>query len=70
MIDLQNAAARGQMAFNNDLGREHEKLVSGRKAKSKHQSKGLGAFHQLPPELQRTAIITVIENTKEHKRVF
>ena len=69
-VDLQNAVTRGQSASNNDWGRDHKALVSGKRAKGKPRSRGLGWFHQLAPELQQTAITTSVKNTKEHKCVF
>ena len=66
-VDLQNCAARGQSEGNNDFGREVESYVKGRKAFKERETRGIGGFHLLPPELQHTAIVTSKWNTKQHK---
>ena len=51
-IRLDHSAAEGQTRENNDFGRRHHLLVTGRKAKggTSREAK-LGGFHALPVEL-------------------
>ena len=51
----------GQTRANNDFGRQHLSLVSGRASKV-NADKELGTFHSLPPELQRMAILVAKVN--------
>lgn len=69
-IRLDHCAAEGQTRSNNDLGRDHLSLVTGRKPKLDRNSKGIGTFHKLPQELQRTAILSAQENAGDNKRRF
>ena len=69
-IRLYHCAAEGQTRANNDFGRNHVSLVSGRKAKHGHKTKAVGTFHLLPPELQRTALIASKENATDNRRRF
>ena len=65
-IDLQHMAARGQSETNNDFGREVELMVGGRTAKKEKTTRGVGGSHLLPPELQRTAILSSKYHLKDH----
>ena len=67
IIYLQHCAAHGQSESNNDFGREIELLVHGRKSFMEKITRGMGGFHLLPPELQRTALLTAKWNRKFHR---
>ena len=69
-IRLDHCAAEGQTRANNDFGRGHVALVSGRKSHHEHDSISIGTYHMLPPELQRTAIIAAKENAGENRQKF
>lgn len=66
-IDLQNAAAAPQARRNNDFGREIDLYIQGRKAIKKKKGRGVGNYHVLPYELQRTAMFTSKWQTNSHK---
>ena len=68
-IRLDHCAAEGQTRANNDFGRQHLSLVSGRASKV-NADKELGTFHSLPPELQRTAILVAKENASNNRQRF
>ena len=68
-IDLQHMAARGQTEDNNDFGRELR--VGGRKSViHEKESRGLGGYHQLMQELQRTLILSAKWNLRAHRDLF
>ena len=69
-IYLQHCAARGQSESNNNFGQEIELLVHGRKAFKEKIARDVGGFHLLPPELQRTAVLTDKWNQKSHRYGF
>ena len=68
-IRLDHCAAEGQTRANNDFGRQHLSLVSGRASKV-NADKELGTFHSLPPELQRTAMLVAKENASNNRQRF
>ena len=49
-MHLDHAAGEGQIKLNNDVGRGHEALVSGKEAKSGLIEREYGTFHSLPIE--------------------
>lgn len=55
-IRLDSVTAEGQTRMNNDFGRGHEALVTGKSAKSGELKQSLGTFHVLPVELQTSLI--------------
>ena len=57
-IDLQHCTACSQSESNNGFGQEIELLVHGRKAFREKITGGMGRFHLLPPESQRTEVLT------------
>ena len=69
-IDLQNFAALCQSESKNIIGQEIELLVHGRKVFKENITRGVGGFHLLPPELQRTAVLTDKCNWKSHRCDF
>ena len=69
-IDLQRCAARGQSESNNHFRQDIELLVHGRKAFKKKIKRGVGGFHLLPPEFQRTAVLTDNWNQNYHRYDF
>ena len=69
-IYLQHCAARDQSESNNDFERDIELLVHGRKAFKENITRGMGGFHLLPPDLQRTVVLTVKWNRKSHRYDF
>ena len=69
-IRLDHCAAEGQTRANNDFGRQHLSLVSGRQAGNNVNDKPMGTFHLLPPELQKTAIMASKENAKSNRKNF
>jgi hypothetical protein len=56
-VGLDGAAGQGQARYNNDMGRAHEYMVTGRKGK-KESNAVIGLFHQLPEELTDSLIVT------------
>ena len=69
-IDLHHCAARGHSESNNDFGQKIELLVHGRKAFMEKITRGMGGFHLLHPEFQRTALLTDKWNRKSHRHEF
>ena len=71
-ISLEHFAAPGQSRVNNDSGRSHKLLVSGRKRDPKSIGEGgafkIGSKIDLPPELQETLIIHAKEYALVHKK--
>jgi hypothetical protein len=55
-IRLDSAAGEGQTRANNDFGRGHEALGTGRVGHSGKMERVYGAFHSLPKELQESII--------------
>jgi hypothetical protein len=49
-VGLDGAAGQGQARHNNDMGRAHEYMVTGRKGKDKPNAV-IGLLHQLPENL-------------------
>ena len=71
-VGLDGAAGQGQARFNNDMGRAHEYMVTGRKVKNKPDAPSavLGLFHQLPDELTDSLIVTGRQNAIATQRDF
>ena len=71
-ISHEHYAAPGQSRVNNDSGRAHTLLVSGRKRDPKTIGEGgvfqMGSKFDLPPELQETLIIHAKEFAPVHKK--
>ena len=57
-VGLDGAAGQGQARYNNDFGRAHESMVSGRRCKEQGPDAMIGLFHQLPEELTDSQIVT------------
>ena len=59
-VGLDGAAGQGQARYNNDMGRAHEYMVTGRKVKNKPDAPNtvLGLFHRLPEELTDPLMVT------------
>ena len=59
-VGLDGAAGQGQARYNNDMGRAHEYMVTGKKVKNKPDAPNavIGLFHQLPEELTNSLIVT------------
>ena len=59
-VGLDGAAGQGQARYNNDMGRAHEYMVTGRKSAKKPETPHavIGLFHQLPEELTDSLIVT------------
>ena len=69
-IDLQHMAARGQTQDNNDFGREVELIVGGRRAKKEKETRGIGGYHLMVAELQRTLILSAKYWKKDYREAF
>ena len=69
-IRLDHCASEGQTCSNNDFGRRHTLLVTGRKWKNGNVDKPIGGFHLHPEDLKRTAVLTSKENANVNKRWF
>ncbi len=70
-VGLDGAAGQGQARFNNDMGRAHEYMVTGRKRKGKGEDNPvIGLFHQLPEELTNSLIVTGRRHAKATRRDF
>ena len=72
LVGLDGAAGQGQARVNNDRGRAHEYMVTGRKVKNKPDAPSavLGLFHQLPDELTDSLIVTGRQNAIATQRDF
>jgi hypothetical protein len=68
-VGLDGAAGQGQARYNNDMGRAHEYMVTGREGKGK-DNPVLGLFHQLPEELTDSLIVTGKRHAKATRRDF
>ncbi len=70
MISLDRSVAEGQTRMNNDFGRGHEALVSGRKAKETiDRAELMGKYHKLPDELKQSIVAAAKAHGAEmHKR--
>ena len=69
-IDLQHAAAGGQSRENNDLGRDVKTMIGGRKGIKEKATKGIGVYHLMSHELQRTSILTSKFNKGSYRKEF
>ena len=70
-IGLDNAAAMGQTRFNNDFGRNANKLVSGRKSKkAEDETRGIGGFHLLSEPMQNSLIAAAKKHRRRDRETF
>ena len=71
-ISILHLAAGGQAAVNNDSGRAHKLLVSGKKSNPEKAEEGsayqMGSKFQLPTELQKSLLIHSKEYAPVHKK--
>jgi hypothetical protein len=57
-VGLDGAAGQGQARYNNDMGRAHKSMVSGRRGKEHAPNNQItGLFHQLPEQLTDSLIV-------------
>jgi hypothetical protein len=57
-VGLDGAAGQVQARYNNDMGRAHDSMVSGRRGKKQAPDAMIGLFHWLPQELTDSLIVT------------
>ena len=69
-VGLDGAAGQGQARYNNDMGRAHKSMVSGRRGKEQDPNAMIGIFHRLPEELTDSLIITGRRHSKATRRDF
>ena len=69
-VGLDGAAGQGQARYNNDMGRAHESMVSGRRGKEQDPNAMIGIFHRLPEELTDSLIITGRRHSKATRQDF
>ena len=70
-VGLDGAAGQGQARYNNDMGRSHEYMVTGRRGKGEGEDKPvLDLFHQLPEELTDSLIVMGKRHAKATRRDF
>ena len=69
-IRWDHAAAEGQTRMNNDLGRGHQALVSGKQSKSRPIERIMGSYHTLPRELKDSLIQTGRKNARKNRKAF
>ena len=71
-VGLDGAAGQGQARYNNDMGRAHEYMVTGRKGANKSEAPNavIGLFHQLPEELTDSLIVTGRRHADATRRDF
>jgi len=62
--------ATGQTRSRKDYHRAHKNQITGRAPKKGPVVEEVGTFHLLPPELQHSHTITVIEHAKVERAVF
>jgi hypothetical protein len=68
-IDLDVAAGIRQARYNNDFGRAQKQHVTGQKSKTP-VVKSVGLFHELPPELQDSLVVTSKRHAPESRQKF
>ena len=68
-VQLDSAAAEGMTRMNNDFGRGHEALVTGRTSNIGKVSHVFGTFHSLPIELQESLVVAAKQNAKSVKNL-
>ncbi len=66
------AAGQGQARYNNDMGRDQVKMVTGRKSKSEtnKNNAGMGLFHTLDEESTDFLILTCWWHAMDDRRDF
>jgi len=69
-ICIDHSAAEGQTRSNNDFGRGHRDLVTGKRTKNKVGYITIGSFHELPPELKESLIQWAREYARRNKQDF
>jgi len=69
-VGLDGAAGQGQARYNNDMGRAHESMVSGRRGKEQDSNAMIGIFHQLAEELTDSLIVTGRRHGKATRQDF
>ena len=69
-VGLDGAAGQGQARYNNDMGRAHESMVSGRRGKEQDSNAMIGEFHRLPEELTDSLIVTGRRHGKATRQDF
>ena len=59
-VGLDGSAGQGQARYNNDMGRAHEYMVTGRKGANKLEAPNavIGLFHWLPEDLTDSLMVT------------
>ena len=70
MFFRPGSSGQGQARYNNDMGRAHESMVSGRRGKEQAPNAMIGIFHQLPEELTDSLIVTGRRHGKATRRDF
>ena len=70
-IDLQHSAGQGQTRHNNDFGRQSETFLDVRiGSKNKPKGKGMGGYHKMRPEIQRSALLTAKRKLKRFRKDY
>jgi hypothetical protein len=70
MFFRPGSSGQGQARYNNDMGRAHESMVSGRRGKEQAPNAMIGIFHWLPEELTDSLIVTGRRHGKATRRDF
>jgi hypothetical protein len=71
-IRIDHSAGEGQSRYNNDFGRGHQALITGKQSKSGPVEKAdlIGSFHNLPGDLQESLIQFSRENAVKTRKAF
>ena len=70
-IDLQHSAGQGQTRHNKDFGRQSETFLDVRiGSKNKPKGKGMGGYHKMRPEIQRSALLTAKRKLKRFRKDY
>ena len=71
-IRIDHSAGEGQSRYNNDFGRGHQALITGKQSKSGPIKKAdlIGSFHRLPRELQESLIRFAREIAIKARKAF
>ena len=69
-LQMDHSAAEGQTRTNNDFGRVWKMYITGRKTGSEETQDTIGAFHELPSELQESIIQAARDYAKKNKKDF
>ncbi len=67
---MDSAAGEGQTRANNDFGRGHNALVSGRSSKNGRLECTYGCFHAVPIEIQQSIIETARRGAANARKCF